>query len=169
MKYETTKSKLVEFFGAEVALREISPGDADDFRLSVVGEGVSENTVRKHIAVAKVFFASATRKRFIRSNPFDGLKSATQPNPSRFYFISAVDARKVIASCPDTQWRLLFALSRYGGLRCPSEHLALRWGDIDWSQDRITVMSPKTEHHAGSRISRHSTVSRITVAPGSCL
>ncbi len=30
-----------------------------------------------------------------------------------------------------TQWRLIFALSRYGGLRCPSEHLALRWGHID--------------------------------------
>jgi len=44
---------------------------------------------------------------------------------------------------------LLFALGRYGGLRCPSEHLSLRWGDVDWEHDRITVRSPKTEHHAG--------------------
>ena len=45
--------------------------------------------------------------------------------------------------------RLIVALSRFGGLRCPSEHLALKWGHIDWSRSRITVPSPKTEHHAG--------------------
>ncbi|MBN2024614.1 MAG: site-specific integrase, partial [Pirellulales bacterium] len=49
----------------------------------------------------------------------------------------------------DAQWRLLFALSRFGGLRCPSEHLGLRWRDVDWAGGRITVHSPKTEHHEG--------------------
>jgi len=34
-------------------------------------------------------------------------------------------------------------------LRCPSEHLGLRWGDVDWEKNRITVHSPKTEHHEG--------------------
>jgi integrase len=43
----------------------------------------------------------------------------------------------------------LFALSRYGGLRCPSEHLALTWGDVDLEAGRMTVRSPKTEHHHG--------------------
>lgn len=49
----------------------------------------------------------------------------------------------------DAQWRLLFALSRFGGLRCPSEHLALRWSDVDWGRGRIRIPSPKTEHHEG--------------------
>ena len=40
-------------------------------------------------------------------------------------------------------------LARYGGLRCPSEVLSLRWQDIDWDSGRIVVQSPKTEHHAG--------------------
>jgi len=51
--------------------------------------------------------------------------------------------------CPDAQWRLPFALSRFGGLRRQSEHLGLRWGDIDWERGRFTVHSPKTEHHEG--------------------
>ena len=34
-------------------------------------------------------------------------------------------------------------------MRCPSEHLALRWGDVDWDRDRMTVRSSKTEHHPG--------------------
>jgi integrase len=55
----------------------------------------------------------------------------------------------VLNACPNAQWRLLFALSRYGGLRCPSEHLALTWADIDWERNRMTVRSPKKEHHEG--------------------
>lgn len=47
-------------------------------------------------------------------------------------------------ACPDAQWRLILALCRYGGLRCPSEVLTLRWGDIDRDQKRFTVASPKT-------------------------
>ena len=39
---------------------------------------------------------------------------------------------------------MLFALSRFGGLRCPSEHLALTWPDVDWERDRFRVDSPKT-------------------------
>ncbi|TWT35829.1 Phage integrase family protein [Posidoniimonas corsicana] len=55
----------------------------------------------------------------------------------------------MLKACPDVEWKLIFALSRFGGLRCPSEHLALKWGHIDWEHHRITVPSPKTAHHAG--------------------
>ena len=44
---------------------------------------------------------------------------------------------------------MVFALARYGGLRCPSEIMKLRWRDVHWGQDRFTVHSPKTEHHDG--------------------
>jgi hypothetical protein len=35
------------------------------------------------------------------------------------------------------------------GLRCPSEHLGLHWGDVDWNCNRLTVHSPKTKRHQG--------------------
>ena len=41
----------------------------------------------------------------------------------------------------------MFALSRFAGLRCPSEHLALRWGDVNWETGTIVIRSSKTEHH----------------------
>jgi integrase len=70
-------------------------------------------------------------------------------NPARMYFVTADEAKKVLDACPDAQWRLIFALCRYGGLRCPSEVLLLKWADIDWERHRMIVHSPKTEHHQG--------------------
>jgi hypothetical protein len=77
------------------------------------------------------------------------MKCAVGANPERLYFVTRQEAVKVLAACPDAQWRVIFALSRYAGVRCPSETLALRWGDVDWEHGRMTVRSPKTEHHEG--------------------
>jgi integrase len=36
---------------------------------------------------------------------------------------------------------------RYGGLRCPSEIALLKWSDVHWDAERLTVTSPKTERY----------------------
>ena len=146
------KRNLIDFFGANKPLRDITPGEAEDWRqhlASEKGEGLSENTIRKRCQFAKMFVQAAVRHRLIDENPFAELKGKVQANPTRSYFITRADTQKVLDACPNVQWRLLFALSRYGGLRCPSEHLGLRWADIDWERDRMLVTSPKTEHHDG--------------------
>ena len=70
----------------------------------------------------------------------------------RFYFVALAEVQKVLDACPDAQCRLLFALSRYGVLRCPLEHLGLRWGDVDWERGRMLIRSPKTAHHVGHEL-----------------
>src|SRR5262249_25404294 len=52
-------------------------------------------------------------------------------------------------ACPDAEWRLIVALCRFGGVRCPSELLPLRWAEVDWERGRFLVHSPKTEHLEG--------------------
>ena len=80
------------------------------------------------------------RSRLIQENPFADMKECgVRKNRQRDYFISKEDAAKIIAACRDAEWRLLFALSTFGGLRCPSEHLGLRRIDVDWEHNRITV------------------------------
>jgi integrase len=143
------RRNLVAFFGEDKALADISPGDADEFRRDLLLR-LGDNTVRRQCGRAKQFLRAALRKRLIRENPFADMKGCgVQANRSRDYFLTREDAAKVLEACPDAQWRLIFALSRFGGLRCPSEHLALRWGDVDWERERICVRSPKTEHHEG--------------------
>jgi hypothetical protein len=72
-----------------------------------------------------------------------------QGNKTREYFLSHRDAEKILEACPDTQWRLIFALARFGGVRTPSETLLLKWADVNWEKGRMLVHSSKTEHHPG--------------------
>ncbi len=148
-KYESTRRSLVKFFGAEKRLRDITRGDADEWRLTYSAKGLSENTSRKHAAVAKLFFGHAVKKCLIASNPFAHLKATIRPNKERFYFITLAEAYRVLEACPDDEWRGIFALARFGGLRTPSETLGLRWSDVDWAGNKMRVRSPKTEHHEG--------------------
>lgn len=148
--YGHTRRNLIEYFGADRPLRDITPGDADEWRLWLkTKQGLADNTVRRRCGIAKQFFRTAVRKGLLATNPFADLAVAVQSNWARVYFINRDQAQRVLDACPDAQWRLLFALSRFGGLRCPSEHLSLRWSDMDWERNRMTVRSPKTEHHEG--------------------
>lgn len=146
--YGHTRRCLIKFFGADRSIRDITAGDADEWRLWLNrNQSLADNTLRRRCGIAKQFFKSAVRKGLIRTNPFADLASTVQGNPKRLFFVTREAAQRVLDACPDGQWRLIFALSRYGGLRCPSEHFALRWEDVDWARNRLTVHSPKTEHH----------------------
>jgi len=147
--YGHTRRTLVQFFGADKPLAEITEYDAEQWQRFLIRQGLSKATVRKRSANAKVFFKVAIRQGRIASNPFAHIKSTSVANDERFYFLSLDDTQKVLDNCPDAQWRLIFALARYGGLRTPSETLSLRWEDVAWQENRILVRSPKTEHHEG--------------------
>lgn len=154
-----TKRYLIDYFGSDRAIESITPGDAEEWSIWLrerknlrdkqTPRTLSKTTVNKRIGFAKQFFAFAVKKRLIAENPFADLNSNNLANRSRDYFVTRSEAEAVLEACPDAEWRLIFALSRYGGLRCPSEHLALRWADIDWERGRMRVRSPKTEHHEG--------------------
>ncbi len=147
--YRQTQESLVQFFRADKRLADITPGDADEFRVFLKNEGYAEATISRRVKYARQFFKVAMRRRLLLENAFADVKGGAQENRERDYFVTRAETQKVIDACPDVQWRVLFALSRFGGLRCPSEHLALRWGDIDWEKQRITVRSCKTERYAG--------------------
>ena len=146
-KWGTVLGYLVDHFGEDRPLRNISAGDADSWRLALLRKGLAENTVRKASGIAKQWFKAAQRAKLIEENPFADLKAAIQTNTERFHFVDRETAERVLDACPDAEWRLLFALGRYGGLRMPSEIRELRWSDIHWDQGRFTVRASKTEHH----------------------
>jgi integrase len=140
---------MKEFFGGERDVRTISPGNADDFKQWLVGRKLAPTTIHKRLQSARSFFHAMQRRKLVDENPFDGVKMAATGIKDRQRFVSREEITRVLAACPDHHWRAIVALARYGGLRCPSEVLSLRWQDVDWEANRIIVQSPKTEHHAG--------------------
>jgi integrase len=151
VNWRKVKRQLLEYIDGSRSLASISKSEAKDFRQHLIAEGYAENTIRKVCSVVRQFFTDAVERELIVENPFNqrSIPTSTGGNPDRQAYISVETAESVLNACPDSQWRLLFALSRYAGLRCPSEHLALRWSDVNWERNRMTVRSCKTEHHEG--------------------
>ncbi len=143
------RNNLFGFCNSSMSIADFSAYDAEEFRRHLLEQGLAENTIRRRCKRIKQFFAAARKKRLIDENPFDGIPTSTVSNPKRQQFISHEDIQKVLNACPDNEWRLIFALARYGGLRIPSELYGLVWDDILWDKKRFVVHSPKTEHIEG--------------------
>uniref|UniRef100_A0A7C2NT85 Site-specific integrase n=1 Tax=Schlesneria paludicola TaxID=360056 RepID=A0A7C2NT85_9PLAN len=144
-----TIRNLKDFFGSERPLGDISAGDADEFGRYLVKAKLAPATVCRRLSLAKSLFRAAVRHKLIAENPFADAKTATKSNPERQRYIDRETITKIIDAAPDAEWRLLIALARFGGVRVPSEAVTLRWCDVNWTEDRLTIRSPKTEHIAG--------------------
>lgn len=140
---------MVAIFGATRSVEKVTEADAENFYRKLLADGLALNTARRRTGRAKQMFAYAVRKRIIPANPFAGVKVATGGNPDRQEYVPVEKIQTAIEACPSAEWRLIVALSRYAGLRCPSEHLALTWADINWERERFVVHSAKTEHFEG--------------------
>ena len=150
--WNRTRNHLERFFGHEQELRTLTVAQARDFRRYLKGRKLAEDTVRRTCGIAKQFLTDAVERGLINRNPFQhrDIPTATGGgDKSREFFIKRELAETVLDKLPCEQWKTMFALGRFGGLRCPSEVLSLRWEDIDWLNERIVVTSPKTEHHVG--------------------
>jgi len=142
----SARNSLIEYFGPDRCLKSIKPGEGDEWRQSMVNDGLAEATISKRVKHARQFLKHAVRKRIIDRNPFEDVRAGSQRNEARLEFVDRTRIEKVLAATGDVEWRLIIALARYGGLRTPSETLALKWSDIDWKTGRMTVNSSKTAH-----------------------
>ncbi len=148
--YSHTRRNLEEHFGKTRLLRGISAADADSWRAWLIEtEKLSAATVARRIIAARTIWRKALRWKLAAENPFAGIRAGHQANESRKVFVSHAVIGSVIEAAPDAEWKAIIALSRYGGLRCPSEHFALKWNDIDWEKGTVRVTCPKLAHIAG--------------------
>jgi integrase len=162
--YKQATDCLRAHLGEATPLDSITPVHADTWRKSIsepmkvkrAGKEVTKRlapaTVAKRVHVAKLIFGRAVKWKMIPSNPFADLRAGSQANPARSHYVTRETIKAVLDACPDDQWRAVIALARFGGLRCPSEMVDLRWGDIAWDTGAMTVRSPKTAHHEGHAV-----------------
>ena len=152
--WKQTVAQLRAFFGNR-SLKELTKADGMAFLRYMKtdkesgGAGLGQASTGKYMGFTKQFLNEAVDSEIIPGNPFNKVKTPRRTNKARQRFIDRPTITKVIEMAPDAEMRLIIVLSRYGGMRTPSEPFALRWQDIDWKRQRILVTSPKTEHHEG--------------------
>ncbi len=147
-RYGQTRKLLEKHFGKAHDIRKIRTKDADEWRASLV-DRYAPAKVAREVGLARMFFGRAMRWGLISTNPFAGVKAGSQRNRERLHYVTPEDTAKLLTAAGNADWRCIIALARYGGLRCPSEVLAVRWEDVDWDAGRVRVRSPKTDGHDG--------------------
>ncbi len=145
-----TRAALEEHFRTDRLLSTITSLDGEAWRAAMKEDGLAEATISKRIKTARSIFKSALRWGMMTGdNPLASVRAGSQTNLSRMHFVSREDFAKVLEACPNAQWRAVAVLSRFGGLRCPSEVLALRLQDVLWREQRLMVPEPKNEGREG--------------------
>src|SRR6516225_8362314 len=139
---------LTEFFGDDKPLRSITTGDCDQFKAWLLTQDLAPATVAKRLSFARTFLHVARKHKLIDENPFSEVKIPTANVSARQRFVDRDMVQKLLDVANPT-WRIIIALCRLGGLRCPSEVLSLEWRHVDWERNRITVPSPKTDRYDG--------------------
>lgn len=142
------KASAVEYFRGDRELSSITRGDVKDWRRHL-SDKLAEATVAMHVKKMRQVYADACDRNIIAENPFKAVMAGSQSNESRDRYIPTAWIAGAIGKCPDREWRLVFALSRFAGLRVPSEIKALRWTDVDFDSMRMLVTSQKTKRYKG--------------------
>ena len=150
--YQQTTKSLMKYIGAKKMIDKLTSADADAWRTACVSEKLAKATIAKRTNVAKTIFKKAVKLGVLKVSPFEDLRVGSQVNEERSFYVDLETITNVLEQCPDAYWRTIVGLTRYAGLRCPSELQHLKWSDVDWDKKLLTVRSPKTEHHAGHAV-----------------
>jgi integrase len=143
-------ANLKEFMPEGIRINQITAGHAKEFHEKVKARGMAMMTIHKRIQFARQFMHDAVDWKIIDENPFCKVK--TQKSSVKVNEFVPREVVDKLMKKANPVWQVILGLSRYGGLRTPSETLSLRWEDIDWEMNRMSIPEPKVEHHEGRGI-----------------
>ena len=145
---------LVDFCGADKPIALVTDADAKAFRAwlglrgGVKGGKLAEATVSRRTRRVKEAFTFAVNSRWLSDNPFANIKGWNEVNRSKDFHVSMELIQQIVDQVPEFEFAALIVLARFGGLRCPSEVVPLRWEQINWEHETIRVESPKTKRYS---------------------
>jgi integrase len=139
---------LTAVLGPGADVRSVTVADAERFKGFYQKKELAPATTYRRLKMAKMLFNHAVKLKLVTENPFADVKGKNTNPVERRHYVSEADTLKLLEAANPT-WRAVIALARFGGLRCPSEVLSLKWENVDFATGRMTVSSPKTEHLEG--------------------
>ena len=145
----TAYSRVLDYFDPNTKVEDITEEDALRFKQFLEKRKYAPATVTGIIKKLNGWFGLGKRLKLVKENPFQNIKTEPQVNDARKVYVRPEWYPLLLSACPNQHWRTLIALARIGGLRVDSETSILRWQDVDWKGNRMTVRSPKTERYKG--------------------
>ncbi|MFN5906612.1 MAG: tyrosine-type recombinase/integrase [Planctomyces sp.] len=106
------------------------PDCSNEFHEKLKARGMAPTTIHKRIQFARQFMHDAVDWKIIDANPF--CKVRTQRSTVKVNEFVPREVVDKLMKKANLVWKVILGLSRYGGLRTPSETLSLRWENIDW-------------------------------------
>jgi integrase len=144
--YRHCQSVFLESFPPDTKLSDITTDQLLDWKMRLYDDYAPATVVKICIEV-KAMLQWAVKQKWIADSPMQDVKTTRVINRTKDRIITMDEYERLLDACPNQEWRIIIAMARIGGLRCPSELKQLRWSDI--KDDRFIVKSPKTERHAG--------------------
>ena len=146
--YRRNRAIFFETFPPNDSIEKITADDLLEWKAALLAQ-YAPTSVAGYIVVAKMVFDWAVDQDWLAKNPLKSIPADSFRNRENNRIITMEEYGKLLAACPNQEWRTIIALARIGGLRCPSELQQLRWSDINWQEKRFVVRSPKTERYEG--------------------
>jgi len=142
--YGQTRDWLLHYFPDNRLLSDITSADMTRWQRHLKANLGAVSNRNKHIQRGKRFFKTAVEDRLIKSSPAQHLKfEGGKPDKSRQFIITADMTKRMLDGLPDANWRALFALMRFQGMR-RLEAVELKWSEVDLAGNRLRFTSTKT-------------------------
>lgn len=162
---EQAVRNIREFFG-DKPLTDVTEADADDFarwmatearvrgKSGRLAKGLAPATLGKRLSWTATLCRDAVKRKLIPSNPFDDVKKPSGVNSDRKVYVPVETIQQLIDAEPDPEWRALLALSRFLGVRVPSEPFSM-FGRIFTGRNCGFGFPPPRRNVTGNRIGWH--------------
>ena len=136
--YQGMLHRYVRTVLGERVLAALRPLDLQAMYQQMIERGLSARTVRYAHVVVKSAMQQAVRWRLLLDNPADGLKIPQQQR-NEMRSLTVNQARTLLNAVEGTRHGPVIAVALTTGMR-PSEYLGLKWQDIDWARQTISVV-----------------------------
>ncbi len=119
-------------------LASMRPMDIQTTYQGMIEQGLSPRTVRYTHAVLRCALRQALQWRLLLENPVNGVK-IPQHIRSEMRSLTVEQAQAFLSAALATSLGPVLAVALTTGMR-PSEYLALKWQDIDWTRQTVSVV-----------------------------
>lgn len=130
------------FKNTRLNVQDVKPMHIEKYCAEKINDGLSPNTVIKHLAVIRTALQDAVKNGIIRTNPADLVEKPKRVKPKHDYY-KQDELQKLLAVVKGTNIEVPVFLAIVFGLR-RSEALGLTWSAVDFDNMTLTICNKVT-------------------------